>query len=142
MYYVSIEFVIYESNRNHNPFLIAWVMRCIRLTQKSGVSICILSICGWSRISHINPTHLTHLFGFMGATFKGKMNQSVVETRESNVLGWYLISYWVYVVLPFHWNSNLWPKMHVNHKETLWWSVYLGTVVQIKMWINMIWFSC
>ena len=39
------------------------------------------------------PTRLTRLFGLMSATFKSKMNKSVVETLESNVLGSYLLSY-------------------------------------------------
>ena len=32
-----------------------------------------------------NPTHLAHVFLFIGETFKGKMNESVTKTREPNV---------------------------------------------------------
>ena len=46
----------------------------------------------WLDIRYDHPRVLAHDFRIMGATFEGKMNQSVIETPEANLLGSHRIS--------------------------------------------------
>ena len=46
---------------------------------------CIIHVL--SKNQDLNPPILPHNFWFMGGTFKGKMNQNLVETREAKYGG-------------------------------------------------------